>query len=513
MSSRLEETTSSPFSSLATIRRAILLVVFCLAQFLDSFNNSALFAAIPPIAVDLNIDNSRAVWLVSAYQLTFAALLLSSGRLSDIFNPKHIFVIGMLLMAFCSLGAGFVRAAVPLIILRAFMGVGAALNIPSAMSVIIRLFPDPAAQSKAIAAFAGAAAIGNVIGLIIGASLVSFASWPWVFYFVAIFGGALAISVLLFLPEVSYGPIVPTAVSKYGRIKRLDLPGVSMLTAALVLFIFAVTSGSIVGWGTATVIVPLVLSVFLTALFFIWEARIPKEIAAVPPSIWKYPNLAILIVVSLQPFMWWASVQFLFSWYFQEIFGWSTIKTAVRFLPLGLVSFPIMGLASVLQQTFSLKWVILFGDLFVLAGTALFPFADTMEHFWRFAFPGFFIGTAGMTIVFATTNIALFSITPPEMSGIVGAIFTCALQLGSATGTAIITSIQTSVEASHGGPTTYRGRAAGFWFLFAFNALQMLGVAVFMRNTVPPVKKDSKSAINDSEQKKLKEKDDLKDVV
>lgn len=174
------------------------------------------------------------------------------------------------------------------------------------------------------------------------------------------------------------------------------------------------------------------------------------------------------------------------------------------------MSFPVMGLASVLQQKFPLKWVILIGEIAVLAGTLLFPFADSKAHFWRFAFPGFFIGTAGMTIVFATTkwvflslavhstslncgvfSIAIFTITPPEVAGIVGAIFTCALQLGSAAGAAIITSIQTSVEPNHGGPNGFSGRAAGFWFLFAFNALLALCVLLFMRNTVPPAKKET----------------------
>lgn len=476
-------------SSLPAVLKYILLIIFCFAQFLDAFNNSSLFAAIPPISVDLHIVNSTSVWLISAYQLTFAALLLSSGRLSDLYDPKYVFVAGMLLMSFCALGAGFVRVEVPLIVLRALMGVGAALNIPSAMALIIRLFPNPAAQSRALAAFAGAAAIGNVIGLIIGACLVSFASWPWIFYFVSILSFILAILSFVLLPSTSYSPS-PSLVGQarqYDRLKRLDLIGVSLLTAALVLFIFAVTSGSIDGWGSARVIAPLVLSVFLAVIFFLWELYLPESLAAVPPSMWKYQNFTILIAVGLQPFMWWAAVQLLFSWYYQEVFEWSTINTAVHFLPLGLVSFPTMGLASVLQQKFSLKWVILCGEIIVLAGTVLFPFADSKEHYWRFAFPGFCLGTAGMTMVFATTNIALFAITPPEVAGIVGAIFTCALQLGSAAGAAIVTSIQTSVQESHGGSNGFQGRSAGFWFLFAFTAVETLGVLFFMRNTVPPV--------------------------
>ncbi|KAF9461921.1 MFS general substrate transporter [Collybia nuda] len=461
--------------------KATLLVIFCFAQFLDAFNNSALFAAIPPIAVDLNISNSTSVWLISAYQLTFAALLLSSGRLSDLYNPKYVFVIGMFLMSFCSLGAGFVRNQIPLIILRAFMGVGAALNVPSAMNLIIHLYTEPGSQSKALGAFAGAAALGNVIGLIIGASFVSFVSWPWVFFFITIVSFVLGLAIFALAPS----PESTTDPSK-SRFRRLDLPGVSTLTVALVLFIFAVTSGSVSGWGTARVIAPLILSVVLVLVFLVWEAHIPEELAALPPKVWKYENFGILIAVSLQPFMWWASVQLLFSWLYQEVYGWSTINTAVHFLPLGLVSFPIMGVATVLQQKFPLKWVILVGESLVFIGTFLLPFATSKDRYWHFAFPGFVIGTAGMTIVFATTNIALFAVTPPEVAGIVGAVFTCSLQLGSAAGAAIITSIQTSVQLNHGGPDSFDGRAAGFWFLVAFTAAEAIAVLCFMRDTVPP---------------------------
>ncbi|KAG6828028.1 hypothetical protein H0H87_003030 [Tephrocybe sp. NHM501043] len=86
-------------------------------------------------------------------------------------------------------------------------------------------------------------------------------------------------------------------------------------------------------------------------------------------------------------------------------------------------------------------------------------------------------------------NIAIFAATPPEKAGVVGSIFNCFLQLGCAAGTAIITSIQTSVDQSHGGPMVWNGRAAGLWFLFALLAIQTLCIALFMHNTVPPTKR------------------------
>lgn len=94
----------------------------------------------------------------------------------------------------------------------------------------------------------------------------------------------------------------------------------------------------------------------------------------------------------------------------------------------------------------------------------------------------------------------MFAVTPPEVAGIVGAIFNCALQLGAAAGSAIITSIQTSTEKNHGGTSSFEGRAAGFWFMFTFTALEAIGVAIFMKNTVPALKAQNQGEGDQKEQ-------------
>ncbi|OBZ74339.1 hypothetical protein A0H81_05766 [Grifola frondosa] len=468
------------------LRRYTILFVLCLAQFIDSYNNTAIVTAIPPISQDLSISNSESVWLLSGYQITLAAFLLSSGRLSDLYSPKWIFVVGTLLMSFCALGAGFVRSEIPLVVLRAFMGIGAAMNIPSAMSLIIKLFPEPAAQSQALAAFVFISGVGNVLGLIMGALFVSFANWTWVFYFATITAFIAVIAILLLLPSSANLEDAKTEEDYKRKLLRLDPIGVSSMTIALILFVFAVTSGSIRGWDTAQVIAPLVLSIVLIIFFGFWETRMPVGFAAIPLSMWRYPDFTILIIVSLYPFMWWASVQMLLSWLYQEVYGWSTIIAAVHFLPLGLVSFVMVVVSSALQRRFPLKLVILLGQVLALAGSVILPFASSKERYWSFTFPGFVLGSAGTVIIFTTTNIALFTITPPEVAGVVGAIYTCALQIGSTAGPAIVTSIQTSVQITHGGPGGFAGRAAGFWFLFAFGVAEMVGVLVFMHHKVPP---------------------------
>ncbi|KAF9045143.1 major facilitator superfamily domain-containing protein [Panaeolus papilionaceus] len=437
-------------------RKASVLAILCFALFLDTFNNSSLFSAIPPISDQLNISVSRSAWLLAAYQLTFAALLLISGRVSDLYNPKYVFIVGALIMGAFGLGAGFLRAQIPLIIFRALMGVGGALTIPSAQHLIVHMYPDPAEQAKAISIFGAMGALGGVFGLIIGALFVTFVSWPWVFYFSAIVSFSITAGILVLVPNSRGSSSSESFGSKF---KRLDVFGVTLFAISLILFIFALTSGSIDGWGSAEVLAPLIISIFIMLLFFVWEAYTPEYQAALPPKIWRYENIAILIIISLCPFMYWGSIYPMYSWLWETVYGWSPINTGVHFLPIALGIIPAVGIATALQAKLPLKDVISIGFVLIIVGTILLPFGDTKARYWRFTFPGFLL----------------------EISGIISGLFVSVLQTGAAAGIAITTSIQTSVEKSHGGPTGFQGRAAGLWFIVAFDAVLGIMLLIFMK--------------------------------
>ncbi|KAJ7656559.1 major facilitator superfamily domain-containing protein [Mycena rosella] len=385
--------------------KLLLLAIFCLSLFLDTFNNSSLFTAIPAVSVQLDIPNSQSVWLLSAYQLTFAALLLVSGRSSDLYNPKWVFVTGALSMGVFALIGGFIRKEIPLIVFRALTGAGGALTIPSALHLIIHMYPDPETQAKAVTAFGGMEleSVGISIRLIIGALFVSYASWPWVFHFSAIVSAVIGFSAILLVPKLQR-TTGESRAEKILRFRRLDLLGVVVFTAASILFIFSITSGSVDGWGSAYVLAPLIISVFLLLLFFIWEARLPESHASIPSKMWRYENFTVLIAISLAPFMWRGSIFLLFSWFWEVVYGWTAIKTAVHFLPIGLGIFPVLPLAAGLQSKLRLKSVILVGFILIVSGTALLPFANSKEHYWSFTFPGFLLGTAGAALIYTTAK-------------------------------------------------------------------------------------------------------------
>ncbi|KAJ8579844.1 MFS general substrate transporter, partial [Rhizopogon salebrosus TDB-379] len=171
---------------LSLTRKLVLLCIFCLAQFLDAFNCSSLYSALPALESSLGMTESQSTWIISAFQLTFASFLLISGRVSDVYNPKVVFIGGLSGIGVISLGAGFVNSKIPMIICRALTGIASSMTIPSALALIVNAFPDPLQQARAIGLFGGSGGVACIFGLLFGAMLVEWASYHWVFWFAAI---------------------------------------------------------------------------------------------------------------------------------------------------------------------------------------------------------------------------------------------------------------------------------------------------------------------------------------
>ncbi|KAG8215717.1 major facilitator superfamily domain-containing protein [Butyriboletus roseoflavus] len=445
---------------LSLTRKLVLLSMCCFAQFLDSFNNSSLFPAIPVLEGSMGITQSQSSWIISGFQLTFASFLLISGRISDVYNPKKAFIMGVTFLGIISIGAGFVNNKIAIMVLRALMGISSAMTIPSALTLLVHVFPDPLEQARAIGVFGGCGAVANVLGLFIGAVLVQYTSYHWVFWFVAIVAIPVALGCLFIIPtDIAVSRNEPDTHS--AKWKSLDLIGISILTVALILFIYAVTSGSADGWATPGVLTPLIISIFLTVVFFYWETVIPVDKAAIPPRTWFYNNFSVLFGLALLPFFWWTAVFTAFTTLWQNVFQWTVISTAVHMFPIGVAAL-VMSFTGSLSRMFSPKWIILTGLSMVAVATS--PICRRC---------------AGAMLTYTHTNIAIFQAAPASMAGTVGAIFNGALQFGSAIGLAAFGAIETSMEATDGGPQMYRGRATAFWFLLGIVLVEILSITYF----------------------------------
>ncbi|KAH8834317.1 major facilitator superfamily domain-containing protein [Flagelloscypha sp. PMI_526] len=466
--------------ALSSLRKAVLLAAFCLAQFIDVFNVSSLLSALPSLSSDLHIEPSESIWALSAFQLTFAAFLLASGKLSDVFSAKYTFVIGLTMLSILSLITGFMHNKIALFVLRALSGIAGSMTIPSALTLIVRVFPEPGEQGIAIAIFGTTGAIANILGLIIGALFTQYASWRWLFWFATILALPSIITGVVMIPAQT---VTGSELSLATRFKRMDFPGVATLTIAIILFILALTKSSTSGWGSAIVIAPLVIAVVLVVIFFIYERLVPQDRAAVPYNTWFYKNFSVLFGAALVPYFWWVTTIVIIQAYWQEVYHWSIIMAAVRMIPIGVAGTLMSFLTPLLAKHFPVKYILLGGYAGTITGTVLLTLADRPSRYWSYVFPAYVIGSAGTMATFIFGNIGIFRSTPPAIAGTVGAVYNSALQLGSAVGSAAFTSIQLSLQKKSGSQS-YDGRRAGFWFVFAVVVVVALGVAVFYDDRV-----------------------------
>ncbi|KZO93085.1 MFS general substrate transporter [Calocera viscosa TUFC12733] len=463
-----------------------------MAQFLDAFNNSALFPALPVIAKSFDMNDAEEQWIFSAYALTFSSFLLLSGRIADISSPKWTFIAGLTILSVVSLVVGFVPNKIAIIVLRSVLGIGAALTIPSSLSLLVWTFPEQKAQSRAIATFSGMTAIGNVLGLLIGAVFTGEVTWKWCFWFTTCLGVPTALVSAFFIPDDAREDAVAADVGEDGLVAEggnrrqkkkkggLDFVGVSLITITLILFVFGLTSGPTAGWRTAQVWAPLVLSFALIPGFVFWEAHIPEHDAALPPAMWFYPNFAVLFAVAILPFAWWVASFISFTELWQGPYGLTAVETAIRFLPLGVSTGLIITLLAILPEAKHPKRHILGGFVLLITGSLLLPFARGLENYWRFLFPAWVIGSVGNSIVLVNCSVAIFRTTPKDRSGITGAALNSALQLGCVLSVAAVTGITASVNQREP-DDPYNGISASFWWLLGCVVVEATIVTVLYR--------------------------------
>ncbi|KAF8429939.1 major facilitator superfamily domain-containing protein [Boletus edulis BED1] len=475
-----EAVTDEPAKGFSLTRKVFLLLMLCSAQFLDAFNNTALVPAIPTLMGSTGITGSQSAWIISAFNLTSASFLLISGRISDVYNPKNAFITGMCFLGILSLGAGFVNNKIAILVFRALMGIASALTIPSAFALLVRVFPGPLEQARGIAVLGGCGAVADVLGLFIGAVLVQYASYHWVFWFGAIVALPVSLACLFIIPpEIAKSKDEPDV--RCAKWESLDPIGISILTVAFILFIYSVTSGSANGWATAGVLTPLIISILLIVGFFYWETLIHVDKAAIPPRTWFYNNFSVLFGSALLPFFWWNAIFIAFVTLWQDVFHWTVISTTIHMFPLGVAAM-IMSFTGPLSRVVSPKWIILIGLSMTAVSTALLAVGGgRSEDYWLYVLPGFCIGSAGMMLTYTHTNIAIFQAVPASMAGTVGAIFNGALQFGAAVGLAVFCSIETSVEAIHDDIEQFHGRSAALWFLLGILLVEIVSVSYFYK--------------------------------
>ena len=320
-------------------RRWWALALLCGAFLMVILDAAIVIVALPSIQADLGFSEQGLQWVISAYALTFAGLLLLGGRAADLLGRRRMFVVGVLFFTIASLVCGLAWSPAALIAARAIQGVGAAIMTPTALSIISTTFPEGAARNKALGIWSLMGATGATAAWLIGGPLVEGPGWEWIFF----------INIPLGLAALALSPVLLRESRASLTRRSYDPAGALTITGALVLLVYAVVEAPDVGWGDAQTILLLAGSALLLATFALIESR--HRAPLVPLRLLRTRTLVGANLVMLLFGTVGFGVPFILTLYGQQVLGYSAIEFG-----LGTAVFTVMAaVGSIVSQAIVLK--------------------------------------------------------------------------------------------------------------------------------------------------------------
>ena len=404
--------------------QVITLLVTCFGLFMVLLDASIVNVALPTIQADLHANLSDLQWVVDAYTLPFAALMLTAGTLGDRFGRKRLFLAGLVFFMLGSLFCGFAPTLGWLLFGRAVQGVGAAALMPGSLAVLVSAFPEPRARAQAIGIWAGVSGVALAAGPLVGGILIQLSSWPAIF-FVNIPVGVVALALGWPLLVESRNP----------KAQSIDLPGQVLVTGFLVCLIMALIEGSSQGWTS-----PLILGLFsgsalLLAAFLIVEARVREPM--LPLGLFANRMFSVGNVAGLLLFFTMFGTFFFVTQFFQAVQGYTALEAGLRTLPTTVGIFLIAPVAGLLTARLGPRLPTVLGALLaasaLLLVTRLEPDSSYGSLWWNFGMLGI-----GFGLMISPLAAAVLSATPPERAGLGSSVNNTSRQVGGALGVAVL---------------------------------------------------------------------------
>ncbi|HEU0075918.1 MAG TPA: MFS transporter [Dehalococcoidia bacterium] len=414
-------------------RRWWTLGVLCLSLLIVSLDNTILNVALPTLARELDATGSELQWMVDAYVLVFAGLLLAAGALGDRFGRRRALFTGFAVFALGSVGAAVSTSTHTLIAMRAVMGLGGALIMPATLSILTNLFP-PMERPKAIAFWAGTVALGVPSGPILGGWLLENFDW-----------GAIFLVNLPILAVAAVAGSVLIAESCDEGQKPLDPAGALLSVAALGVLVFSIIEAPSSGWGSARTLVLFALAAVLLGAFVRWELRRPQPMLDM--SLFRKPSFTgAALAIALVFFSLFGSLFFL-TQYLQFVLGYGPLAAGVRMTPIAIGLIVGTALSTRLRPYLGTRVVIASGLVTTAAGLAvLATISDTSGY--GIVLVALVIAGFGMGHASAPAIDSMMGAVPREQAGVASAVNITTRPVGGALGVAVLGSILSTAYGS-----------------------------------------------------------------
>ncbi len=461
--------TASPPSFLATPRGKLVLLFLCGVAFLDFVDASIVNVALPSIRHSLHFSIQSLQWVLSGYLLTYGGFMLLGGRAADLIGRRRLLIAGTAVFGLASLSAGLAGSEGVLIAARLTQGVGAAMMIPAALSALTTSFAEGEDRHKALGAWGAVAGLGSAAGVFLGGVLTEWLSWRWVFWV------NLPICALDIFAAMR---LVPATAKHRSRLANFDALGALLVTAGMLLLIYALVDAPDVGWGRTRTVAELAGAAALLAAFALNETRHPNPLF--PFSILRIKGLAAADLTQVIAMAGFYAMFFFVTLYMQTVLGFSRIDAGAAYLPTTLGVAIASGISAQLFVRTGTRPIIIAGALLGAGGVFWISKVPVHGSYVSDLLPGLLIMSAGLGAVFVGVTTAAQAGVPPGLAVLAAALINASTWLGGALGIAIFSAISTSrahyLLAQHA--TVHEALTSGFQRALLACAIFMLAAAV-----------------------------------
>jgi EmrB/QacA subfamily drug resistance transporter len=426
-----------------TVSTAVALVAASLPMFLATLDNLVMTTALPVLRTELSASLEQLQWMVNAYTLSFASLMIAASTLGDRWGRRRVFVGGITLFALASIASALATSAGALIAARAVQGAGAAAIMPLSLTLLAAAVP-PARRAMAIGVWGGVSGLGVALGPVIGGAVVQGISWE------AIFWINVPVAIVA-IPLVRYA--LPES---FGRKQRVDVLGLVLAGLGVLAIVWSVVRGNDDGWTSTRVLGGMLLGALLIAAFVLREARTDHPL--VPLRLFRVRSFSVANASAFAFSVGVFGTVFVLSQYLQIGLGYSPLEAGVRTLPWTAAPMIVAPIAGMLAPRLGVRPLLSSGLALQAAGLAWQGFAVAAGvGSYAELVPGLALAGIGMGLTFAPSATAVLADMAPDDHGTASSVNSTIREVGGAVGVAVLVAVFTAA----GGTLTPEGYAEG----------------------------------------------------
>jgi EmrB/QacA subfamily drug resistance transporter len=408
----------------------LVLVVVSLGFFMTLLDLTIVNIAIPNMITKLHASLDDVLWVINAYALVLAVLVITAGRLGDLIGPRTLFAAGVALFTLASAACGLSPSPGWLIGFRAVQGLGAAMLMPQTLTIITNTFP-PERRGAAFGVWGAVAGVATIAGPTLGGLLVTAFDWRYIFFVNLPIGVIVLALTFVIIPDV-----------RLGRRHRIDIPGVLLASGALLAICYGLVEGQKYSWGTISsfISIPLILGVgvVLLAVFLVYQKLTQGREPLVPFAVFRDRNFSVMNWVSGVLAVGMMGIFLPFTIYLQSDLGFSALKAGLAMAPASLISMFVAPVAGRMTDQIGGKYILMSGLILFGGGMGWLALIATPSSSWQSFLAPLIVAGLGMGCVFAPLVTTAMRNIQPQMAGAASGVLNTVRQVGLVIGTAAV---------------------------------------------------------------------------